>query len=356
MCQAFAHLDNDVTLLVPNKTKEYEQNISDVWKYYGVEKKFSIVRFPHNYRFTYDHPISLMLSTGYIAKKFIFEKPDLVYGRDLFGCHLSSSLGIPTIYENHAPPLSKDNSLRYKALLRIMSSKSLIKFVVVTKTLQSLYEKSGIITRDKIYVAPDGADHMQPSNQSAQLHARPGILQVGYVGSLYRGRGITLIRDLAQAMPDVDFHLVGGKQRDLDRWNTQEKPNNFNMYGHIPPGKLSDYYHSFDILLSPHQENVHSSAGLDITKITSPIKIFEYMASKRPMICSNLPVFREVLNEENSLLVPPNDLQEWIDAIHKLKNKTTRRKIAHTAFNDFTIHYSWKQRAKNLLELAGSLT
>jgi hypothetical protein len=33
------------------------------------------------------------------------------------------------------------------------------------------------------------------------------------------------------------------------------------------------------------------------------LKIFEYMSHKKPMIASDFPVIREVLNEKNSILV-----------------------------------------------------
>ena len=72
------------------------------------------------------------------------------------------------------------------------------------------------------------------------------------------------------------------------------------------------------------------------------------MSHKKPIIASDFPVIREVLNEKNSILVDCENIDEWIDAIHKLKELKFRETIALQALNDFN-NYSWKNRAKKIL-------
>jgi len=82
----------------------------------------------------------------------------------------------------------------------------------------------------------------------------------------------------------------------------------------------------------------------------SPIKMFEYLASGVPIISSNLPVLCEVLNNRNSILVHPEDLDEWIEAIKKIKNDLVLSKyLVDNALNDIK-KYSWNERAKKILE------
>ena len=71
----------------------------------------------------------------------------------------------------------------------------------------------------------------------------------------------------------------------------------------------------------------------------SPMKVFEYMSAKKAIVSSNMPVIQEVLNESNSILVEPDNIKEWSDAINSLYNdKNKREKIAKNSYNDFLSH------------------
>ncbi|MCP4937118.1 MAG: glycosyltransferase family 4 protein [bacterium] len=51
--------------------------------------------------------------------------------------------------------------------------------------------------------------------------------------------------------------------------------------------------------------------------IMSPLKMFEYLAMGRLLISSDLPVLREVLNEDVAMLCQPENLWQWQAAILK---------------------------------------
>ena len=74
------------------------------------------------------------------------------------------------------------------------------------------------------------------------------------------------------------------------------------------------------------------------------------MSHKKPIIVSDLPVIREVLNEKNSILVKSDDVQAWINSINKLKDPEIRKLIARQALLDFQ-NYSWKNRVKFVLKI-----
>jgi glycosyltransferase involved in cell wall biosynthesis len=81
----------------------------------------------------------------------------------------------------------------------------------------------------------------------------------------------------------------------------------------------------------------------------SPLKIFEYMASKKAIVASDLPVLREILSETNAILVAPDDLEAWKDAIRKLKDNTLRKKLGSAAHKAFRSKYTWDIRARNVI-------
>jgi len=117
------------------------------------------------------------------------------------------------------------------------------------------------------------------------------------------------------------------------------------------PKETHLYRNSFDILLAPYSSNVAVSgdSNSDTSRFMSPLKIFEYMSSCKPIVASDLTVLKEILNSNNSLLVNPDDENEWVCAILKLHDKNERYKISRQAYLDFQ-NYTWTNRALYLTE------
>lgn len=84
--------------------------------------------------------------------------------------------------------------------------------------------------------------------------------------------------------------------------------------------------------------------------------MFEYMAHKKPIIASNLPVLKEVLNPSNSILVDPENPEEWVEAIVRLSDKKLRCSLGKNAYGEFIKKYSWNIRAKNLTSIIMNTT
>jgi glycosyltransferase involved in cell wall biosynthesis len=173
-----------------------------------------------------------------------------------------------------------------------------------------------------------------------------------YVGNLYKGRGIDLIEQLAQTLPEIDFIIIGGSGNDLlDRKtkSLQMGINNLIYYGFIPNSELHDYYEIADLLIMPYQNQVSVSGGGDTSKWMSPMKTFEYMASGKPLISSDLPVLREVLDEDVAILVDANNLEQWKSSIQNaLTNTALTNRIVENA-RQKAQQNTWECRAFKIL-------
>ena len=130
---------------------------------------------------------------------------------------------------------------------------------------------------------------------------------------------------------------------------------NIYFYGFIPHSKISNYINSLDICLLPNQKIVlthGSSIQKEIknySNFTSPLKLFEYMSHKKPIIASDLPVIREVLNEKNSILVKCDNINLWLKAINYLRKSKNRDIIANQALLDFR-EFTWIKRARRAVK------
>jgi len=82
----------------------------------------------------------------------------------------------------------------------------------------------------------------------------------------------------------------------------------------------------------------------------SPLKLFEYMASGQPIIASDLPALREILNDKNALFFKPEDASDLARAIKMLKSsQTLGYHLSRQALADVK-QYTWAKRAEKILK------
>lgn len=345
MCQAFAKNGHEVVLLVPNIKNLYEPNVANIYEFYGVDNCFDLrkLTFPNI-------PGKSIYYACVIPNAVRKIKPELIYGRFLFGCFFAALQGYPVVFESHGP-IWEENYLKKIVFGKLINNKNLVKVVVISQSLKRIYINEWCMPDSIIHVAHDCADEADDFEGLTNWPGRKEALQVGYMGHLYPGRGIELILELSERMDDVDFHLVGGNENDIQHWKYQKLNENIFLHGHIPPNVVHKYRNSCDILVAPYQQKCAVWGGRGNTAdYMSPLKIFEYMSSKRPIIASDLSAIREILNENSSLLVSPEDIVGWENAIYKMKDKSLRDRLSENAYRDFRAKYQWSKRAERVLK------
>ncbi|MEA3437529.1 MAG: glycosyltransferase [Thermodesulfobacteriota bacterium] len=340
MCQAFADNGHEVTLLAPDHKDQYEKNITSIYDFYGVRRNFKIIKIPIP-----KIRVRTLVYTFSILKHLFFNKPELVYGRCLRGCYISSLTGFKTIFESH--------KLEW-GIIKLTKSKNFEKLVVISQALKDRYATDGQINERMIQVVHDGADKVNDFETKAKLKGKKNNLKVGYVGHLYQGKGMEVIEKISDKVSDdIEFHIIGGMKNDIEFWSNTICSKNVYFYGFVSQSKVSSYINSLDICILPNQKIVRGygagkNIGSNIGDFTSPLKMFEYMAHKKPIIASDLKVLKEVLNDDIALLVNPENGNQWIDAINKLKDKNLRETISNNAIKEFN-NYTWKNRANKVL-------
>jgi glycosyltransferase involved in cell wall biosynthesis len=113
---------------------------------------------------------------------------------------------------------------------------------------------------------------------------------------------------------------------------------------------VPEYLAAADVMVMPTTEDLRYAA------YTSPLKLFEYMATGNPVVASDLPVLREVLTDgANALLYPPRDAAALARAVRKLWSEPALGPaLADQAWQDVQ-HYGWRARASRILERFVSL-
>ncbi|HKJ26375.1 MAG TPA: glycosyltransferase, partial [Anaerolineales bacterium] len=196
-------------------------------------------------------------------------------------------------------------------------------------------------------------DRLPEAAQARHQLGLPEVPTVSCTGSLYAGRGVELVMALAERMPEVHFLWAGGRPPELYHWQAQAQEatlENMTFAGFVPNAELPLYQAASDILLMPYQAEIGGSSGSAPVEFFSSMKMYEYMAARRPIISSNLPVIYEVLDKEAALFCPPADLDAWEAAIQQLLSDPKEAdKLAQEARRRVE-PFTWTARAKQVLD------
>lgn len=348
ICSALAAMGHEVTILLPDA--EEQRAGGDVFSFYGLERTFEVKKL---YYPAYKGKTIYFSIAVYLELRRI--KPDLVIGRFLNGCFVATQLRIPVVFDTHGP-IWEDSRISTYIFKKMLGQRSLKRITVNSNALKKIYQASGYFanTRYKaedIVVAHNGANDYDLSVKAA-LPGRASSLKVGYFGHLYAGRGVEMIIALAAGMPHVDFYIAGGEETDIEFWKLKSSLKNLYFLGFITFGEVYKYRNACDILLAPYQKVVSPGGeAADQAPYMNPIKILEYMSSRKAIVCSDLPTTREVLNETNAVLVEYDNAAQWENALAELeRNEELRHRLAQNAYERFLTTYTWKKRAETLIE------
>lgn len=176
----------------------------------------------------------------------------------------------------------------------------------------------------------------------------------GYFGHLYAGRGVEIILGLASRNSGTLFLICGGNPSQVDFLKRHNSLPNLLILGHQSYLDARQLMCECDILLMPYQRRVSiGPISSDTSKWMSPMKMFEYMSTGKPIIASNLEVLREVLVDSvNALLVEPDCLDDWHSALSRLRSdRHLARQIGGNARRDVLSGRTWTHRAERIAQI-----
>jgi len=358
MAQAIKGEGHNVCVVVPDPGIGKPLPWDDLAIYYGLNQRFDVEWLTVDPRYrSYDYGLKALRYAR-------FWEADLLYTRLPQAAAFASLLNVPTIYEVHDLPSGVLGPWLFRLFLRGTGARRL---VVITQSLRKAIEKKITSLPDSQFaiIAPDGVDLIRYENLPRPTSAREFLKRdyhpqlpvsrftAGYTGNLYAGRGVDLILDIAAQLPDVNFLLVGGDPQTVEKYHKeagQRNLENILLTGFIPNAILPRYQAACDVLLMPYQQKVAASSGGDIAQYLSPMKLFEYLACGRVIVSSDLPVLREVLNEGNSILLPPDDTEAWIQALISIREDSDKQAVISVQAQKESRSYSWEARAKKIFD------
>ncbi|MCR4904405.1 MAG: glycosyltransferase family 4 protein [Butyrivibrio sp.] len=354
LCAEISKKADKFTLVIPKQEKAEIE--SDAFSFYGVDKfdisisDVDISSKRKGWRFAAD--------AIRCADKALGTKAYAVITRDVFVAALAVLQGKETVLDLHGD--IKQITGRWYRLMKFkpFAGSKHLHLVMITNSLKDYYQKEYKVVRTDLTVLPDAYDdtafgkvNQRPVfdiSEKAENTNNP--IQIGYIGKMIKGKGIGLISELAAIDPKHTYHLYGGEKAEVEEKTGIKFTENVLFHGFIPSAQVPETLQKMDIMLLPNQDTMNVG-GENIGKVTSPIKMFEYMAAGRCIVASDLPVLKEILSEDLCFFADAQNASEWKNKIDYIENhRQEAAKKARDAQVKAT-QYTWRSRAEGMIRL-----
>ncbi|MCI0565959.1 glycosyltransferase, partial [bacterium] len=232
--------------------------------------------------------------------------------------------------------------------------------IVITNAMKEYFKEKGVLEAH-LLVAHDAVDTSVfcPREDKAAIRKTLSLPVekkiIGYVGkytTLGRGKGvgelIGIFAELHQRRKDLFLVLVGinaGEYQEVKAlFESLSLPEDaYKIVLHVPQKEAAKYLSVSDALVMNYPRDGH------YVRFMSPMKLFEYMASGVPVVASDLPAIREVLDETMAYLSDP-DLPDSLlrSVLSALESEDEAKRRAVSALVAVEKH-TWEKRAEKIL-------
>lgn len=176
------------------------------------------------------------------------------------------------------------------------------------------------------------------------------ILYTGSFGHHHPWKGVdTMAESVNYANVDWQYIFVGGREDEISLLRKEFPSEQIEFRGHADSTLIPGMLKAADIVVIPNRKGYVLSE-----KYTSPLKLFEYMASGTPMVASNLPSIREIVCEHEAVFFEPNNPKSLADALRSVLSdydaaleRAERGRVLVTKF-------TWNQRTRKVLDFIRS--
>ncbi len=355
MCEAFAYNDVRLTLIVPRRWRNPFR--SDPFEFYKIQRKFRVVYLPCiDFLSLVGDGLPAILAFKLQAATFALVvlfyclfKRSTFFTRDHFSGLLLALADKKVFFEIHDNP-------RPSQLMRLLMRK--ISGLITTNKWKG-EEACRIfgLANEKIFLSYNGVDTDQflVSDAQAICQRKLGIPQdkklIVYAGHLYAWKGVhTLARAIQWLPQDVEILFIGGTvsdSREFEQFINQNLPlftNRLKLFGYKRHEEVPYFLCAADVIVVPTsaKENIGSHE-------TSPLKLFEGMAARRPLIVSDTPAAREIVSENEVNFFESDEAENLAAVISQILNNPAAAEEKTKNAWEKVRGLGWDNRAKKII-------
>lgn len=335
MCDNFSKYA-DVELIIPHKKSSYI--FKKIKKEYLLKENFKITSiFSSKKRSSLFNRINFSLKIlNYLDKK----NHNMIVSRSIISSLMLAVFGKKNILEIHSEMTGLTKYIFNISKLYFVRKN--LKFILLHSKLLKILK----INSKNFCILEDAVQREDFSNKKKTIKKFTCV----YSGSFAKGKGLETIYAIANKAPHIKFDLFGNRKTMDYNFSLKKVPKNIKFKGFLTYNKISDILPRYKILLMPYQKQV----GVLIKKINvssyfSPLKLFEYMATGKIIIASDLKVYKKILrNYHNSVILNPNHTNKWVKIIDQIFKSKKYDYLGDNAMEDVK-KYTWKNRVKKII-------
>lgn len=356
--EAFADKGLSVVLVAPRRLGRLAES---AFKFYGLKENFKVVflptidlfKVPFLKRFAFLVSFGLFSLFSFLYLLFRAKPGDIIYSNESLPLFMTSFAFSKTAYEIHDFPR---NNFYYRAVFRRVAS-----FIATNRWKKGRLLEIFKISEEKITVEQNAVSLEEFGRAINREEARK-ILRlpietrlVCYVGALRTmgmEKGIEILLGAVKSVADCKLLVVGGSAEDVEFYKKVASERGVLertiFTGYVAHRKVPLYLSASDVLVAPFPKNDHYEFYM------SPMKIFEYMASDRPVVATDLESIREILDNDKAVFVKPDDQISLERGINRLLSEEQfGKQIAERAYEK-VLQYTWEKRAERILKFLGT--
>lgn len=325
-------------------------------KYYGLSQSIKINYLPTIDIFWIPFFKSVAFYTSYVVFSifsvlyvlFRVRKTDVVYTNEALVALLVSIVHKRTVYEMHDFP--EHFIFIYGWLCKIVEG------VITT----NVWKKEQLTMRcganpNRVLVEMNAVDvnafrlDMTKEEARRKLSINEKGKIILYTGHLYSWKGVDVLAQAMREIPDATAYFVGGTTPDVADFKMRYVGmSNIRIIGHRPHNEIPFWQAAADVLVLPNtaKESISLYA-------TSPMKLFEYMASGRPIVASLLPSVKEIISDDAVVFVLPDDPHALAEGIRRAYNETHSTRVARAGA--IVEEHTWDARASRIVNFLKTL-
>ena len=294
---------------------------------------------------------------GSLREYFADNEYDLLYVRSPQLLGQLHKTGIPVVLELHSLP-------RHGKSRFVAHCNKCKKVICLTTPMRDELAKWGV-KKGKMIVEGDAVDLKRfsklPSTKNAKHHFglpedRPII---GYIGSLVTMDKVEKgVNHLIKALIPLRKHdhspylfVVGGPENWIERYRKMAlhsgyTDHDFTFHGPVQAKLVPDAIAACDICVYPAPNNKKPYFKRD----TSPLKLFEYAAAGKPIVCADLPPIRDVFSKKEVRFFHPGSESSLAGGIRELLEKPSVAKSHAAAALKIVKNHTWEKRMKRIMD------
>jgi len=339
MCEHLQIIGNEVTLIVPNTGFD-----TSYYKFYNLKNKFNLIRCKKFTKF----PIGINYYLYSIYSIFLSTKINFNYyiTRNFFTAFLLLIIQKKVIFELHTDLNIEGKFVRFLVkYFKFLKYKNLVKLICITNGVKNYYLKNNLIDKKKTIILPSATELKFKLKNKINFKKK---LKIGYFGSFYESRGSKFILGLAKIDSKNEYYIY----TKLKKRKTHFLKNLF-INDFIDRKKIINSMKIMDVFIMPYQKKITAKGDVgDISNFTSPMKLFDYMATGKVIISSEIKVLKEILKHNKNCIFIKNfkNLINWKIVINNLKNSPEKYNIISKNAYKLSKKYSYIIRAKKMVE------